>query len=55
MGKRSFEADKLKDNVEAFLEHVADASAVERPRATSSPARTFRATMSPGIELAVAT
>ena len=53
MGRRSFEADKLKDNVEAFIEHVETL----KPTAAKGNfilAAHLGATMSPGIQLAVA-
>jgi large subunit ribosomal protein L1 len=53
MGKRSFEPDKLCENVESFLEHVKTL----RPTAAKGNfvlGAHLAATMSPGIELAVA-
>ena len=53
MGKRSFEPDMLRENVEAFLEHVRTL----RPAAAKGNfvlGAYLAATMSPGIELAVA-
>ena len=53
MGRRSFDADKLKDNVEAFLGHVETL----KPTAAKGNfilAAHLGATMSPGIQLAVA-
>ena len=53
MGKKSFEADKLKDNVEAFIDHVQSM----RPSATKGNfvlGAHLTATMSPGLELVVA-
>ena len=53
MGKKSFEADKLKDNVEAFLDHVK----ALRPTATKGNfilSAHIAATMSPGVQVAVA-
>ena len=52
MGKKTFAADKLKDNVEAFLEHVNTL----RPAAMKGNfivGAHLSATMSPGVELAV--
>ena len=53
MGRRSFEADKLKDNVEAFLEHI---QTLKPTAAKGNFVLTAHlgATMSPGIQLAVA-
>jgi len=53
MGRRSFDAGKLKDNVEAFMEHV------ETLKPTAAKGNFILtahlgATMSPGIQLAVA-
>ena len=53
MGKRSFEPDMLKENVEAFLDHIKTL----RPAAAKGNfvlGAHLAATMSPGIELAVA-
>jgi large subunit ribosomal protein L1 len=53
MGRRSFEPEKLKDNVEAFLDHVVSL----KPTAAKGNfivGAHIGATMSPGIELAVA-
>lgn len=54
MGKKSFDADKLKDNVEAFVAYVRTL----RPSNSKGNFITgahLSATMSPGLELAVAT
>lgn len=53
MGKKSFDAEKLKDNVEAFVEFVKTL----RPTASKGNfilGAHISATMSPGVELAVA-
>ena len=53
MGKKSFEPEKLRENVEAFLDHVK----ALRPSATKGNfilGAHISATMSPGLELAVA-
>jgi large subunit ribosomal protein L1 len=53
MGKKSFEPDKLQQNVEAFLEHIKTL----RPSATKGNfilGAHLSATMSPGLALAVA-
>jgi len=53
MGKKSFEAGKLKENVEAFLDHVTSL----RPTAAKGNfilGAHISATMSPGVEVAVA-
>ena len=52
MGKKTFTAEKLKDNVEAFLEHVETL----RPAAMKGNfivGAHLSATMSPGVQLAV--
>jgi large subunit ribosomal protein L1 len=53
MGKKSFETDKIQENVEAFLDHVKTL----RPSATKGNfvlGAHIAATMSPGVEFAVA-
>ena len=52
MGKKSFEPDRLRENVEAFLEHVKTL----RPTAAKGNfilGANLAATMSPGVDVAV--
>jgi len=53
MGKRSFEPSKLRENVEAFLEHVKTLRP-SNAKGNFVVGAFIAATMSPGIELAVA-
>ena len=53
MGKKSFDADKIKDNIEAFVEHVRTMLPAAR-KGNFIVGAHLSATMSPGVELAVA-